>query len=84
MRPELQKYPSGTRLAFDENIGDKVIGSYARSGCVIVYVAPKGSRDEDWVEEAHARGAQVVLSWDLDIGNIIDRNQYDGVQWREP
>lgn len=84
MAKGLHDFPPGTRLAFDENIGDKTIGQYARSGCVIVYVAPKGAADEDWVAEAYSRGAQFALSWDLDVGNIIDRNEYSGIEWREP
>ena len=84
MKPGIHHFVSGTRLAFDENISNRVIGEYARSGCIIVYVSPKGTSDDVWVAEAYSRGAEVILSWDLDVGNIIDKENYSGVQWREP
>lgn len=76
-------FKQGTKVAFDENIGNPTIGKYARSGCIVVYVAPHGAEDEVWVEEAWTRGAEVIISRDLDIGNIIDKENYD-MKWVEP
>lgn len=73
----------GTRMAFDENIGDKEIGQYARAGAVIVYVSPAGTDDETWLQDAWAAGADVVVSNDSDIGNIIQKENYD-MTWKLP
>lgn len=79
----IHTFPLGTRLAFDENIADRTIGAYARSGCIVVYVSPHGTADEVWMEEAWARGAEVCISKDADIGNIIQKENYD-MRWEIP
>lgn len=70
-------------IALDENVPEKVEMKYILEGHIIVYRAPPGSRDEDWVEEAVCRGADIIISRDYDIPNILDRNGWNDIQWRK-
>lgn len=76
-----REFPPGTRLACDVNIANKVVGMYARAGCIIVYVAKENEPDEVWVEKAYRLGAQVIIGQDADLGILIDKNNYDGMRW---
>lgn len=73
----------GTRVACDVNVGDRDIGRMTRRGLIVVCVAKPSEPDEDFLWRAYAAGATVVFSQDADIGNIIDRNNWTDVQWRE-
>lgn len=74
---------AGTRVACDVNVGDRDIGRMTRRGLVVVCVAKQGEADEDFLWRAYGAGAQVVFSQDADIGNIIDRNGWNDIQWKE-
>lgn len=80
MRATLEFAP-GTRLACDVNIPNKVVGMYARMGCVIVYVAKVGEPDEEWVDNAYKAGAEVIIGQDADLGILIQQNNYEGMRW---
>ncbi len=80
---QIHSYPDGTMIAFDENISDKTMGAYARSGCIIVYVAKEAEPDEQWVDKAIANGAEVIISHDLDIPNYLQKLG-SNIEWREP
>ena len=72
--------PEFKNIAFDENYSDRFMGGKARQGHMIVYVAPKGSRDEEWIMEAYYRGAEIIYSRDFDVPNFIDRNNLP-IKW---
>jgi hypothetical protein len=84
VKNDIHTYPPGTKLAFDVNISDRTMGRYARDGCVIVFVAKDGQPDEEWIWQAYEAGAEVVLSYDLDIPNLIEKENLLGMKWREP
>lgn len=77
------EFKDGTRLAFDENIADREMGSYARDGNIIVCVAKHAEADEDWVDRAFQRDADVCISNDSDVGNYIQKMDYP-MRWKLP
>lgn len=61
------------RLAVDVNVSNREIGELAREGDQIVCVARKSEYDQDWIERALERDADVIISQDLDVPNLLDR-----------
>lgn len=72
------------RIAVDVNISNREIGELARDGDEIVCVAKKREHDEAWLERALLRDADIIISQDLDVPNILDRWRVaDDVLWFE-
>lgn len=71
------EFPMGTRVAFDVHYSSKQIGDYARHGHIVVCVARNGEPDDEWLDRAYERGAEVVFSQDTDAGIIIDKNGWN-------
>lgn len=78
---DLRVFPQGSKLAFDVNVSDRLIGRYARAGNIVVACALPAETDESFVGRAFAAGATHIFSQDADIGLIIDKEGYDGVVW---
>lgn len=70
-------------VAVDVNISNYIIGTLARSGDMIVCVAKISEPDEKWLDRALARGAEVIISQDLDIPNLLDHWDEGKVRWFE-
>ncbi len=73
--------PPGSKLAFDVNVSNKDIGQYARAGYVIVCCCEPSESDESFLDRAWVAGATHVFSQDADIGNIIQKENYDMI-WK--
>lgn len=76
----LHDIPENSRLAFDVNVANKVIGQYARQGHTIVCCAKEGETDESFLDRAFVAGATHVFSQDADIAIIIEKENYD-MRW---
>jgi hypothetical protein len=72
-----QELPELSRLAFDVNVSNKVIGQYARQGYWIVCCCNEGETDESFLSRAYSAGATHVFSQDADIGIIIEKEEYE-------
>lgn len=79
---EFGEFDQQMRLAFDVNVSCRAIGRFAREGHIIVCCCKEGESDEDFLARAWEAGADVVFSQDADIGNIIEKEKYDGMKWR--
>jgi len=87
MKPMMQKtnnvsheFPKGSRLAFDVNVSNKIIGQYAREGHIVVCCCEQAESDESFLDRAFVAGATHVFSQDADIGIIIEKEGYD-MKW---
>lgn len=58
-------------LAVDTQISHKTVRELSRHYEVVV-VAGQSFSDEDWVEDALSMGANVFVSPDIDIPNLLD------------
>ncbi len=63
-------------VALDQCIGWKRIRALKELGYNIVAMAEDAEPDKVWMNRAFANGALFVISPDLDIPNIIEREQY--------
>jgi hypothetical protein len=54
-------------------VGDRDIGRLARMGHQIVCVARMKEEDDIWISRGLHNGADIFISRDLDIPNILDR-----------
>lgn len=61
------------KLAVDVQVSNEVIGSLCRAGDEVVCVARMGEEDQSWVSRALDRGAEILISPDLDIPNLLDQ-----------
>lgn len=67
-------------LAVDNQISTKVVEKLERFYKVAIWAGDKS--DEEWVEEGLNLGANIFISPDLDIPNLIDRLAPDeGIIW---
>ena len=71
------------RVALDVNISNFQIGTLARNGDLVVCVAKASESDEVWLTRALDRDADIVISQDLDVPNLLDKWRVDGVLWFE-
>ena len=71
------------KVALDVNVSNYVIGQIARLGDEIVCVAQSSESDHDWVGRAVDKGAEVIVSQDLDVPNLLDKWRVEGVLWFE-
>lgn len=78
----IHEFTPGTRLAFDVNVSNAEIGAYVRNGCIGVLCAQKSESDESWVHRAFMADCDVCLSQDADVGNIIEKEGYEGMRWK--
>lgn len=60
------------KIAVDVNVSNREIGELARLGDIIVCVAMKKEDDREWLERALARDADIIISQDLDVPNLLD------------
>lgn len=58
------------RIAVDVQVSNKDIGQIARLGHEIVCVAKGSEEDNKWVERALDRGAELILTDDIEIDEI--------------
>lgn len=65
-------------LAIDNQISLRVVDRLKQHYEVVLWANTMS--DEDWVDEALCRGANVFISPDLDIPNLLDRVAPD-VRW---
>lgn len=59
-------------ICLDQGIKQSVIVRLDSLGHEVVRVAEHGESDEDWVYDGVAMGAEVFVSSDLDIPNLLD------------
>jgi hypothetical protein len=64
------------RLAVDVTIGKKRRKELMERGYIIAYVAKAAEPDQEWLKAAHENHAVFVISADLDIPKIIEREKY--------
>jgi predicted nuclease of predicted toxin-antitoxin system len=70
------------KIAIDTCISIRTKEALEKVGHEVVCIASMSEHDEDWVSRAILSGAQVIVSSDLDIPNLLDR--YDsGMIWLE-
>lgn len=67
----MERYKKFPILAIDCQIGLKVVEQLKQHYEIAVYASDKA--DEDWVNEALEYGANVFISPDLDIPNMLDQ-----------
>lgn len=71
-------------MAVDCNIPFTVRYKYQRLGWKMAYRVREGVPDEVWVEDAVLNhNVDLILSRDLDIPNLLDKLDFDFVQWKE-
>lgn len=71
-------------MAVDCNIPFIVRYKYQRLGWKMVYRVRESVPDEVWVEDAVLNfNVDLILSRDLDIPNLLDKLDFDFVQWKE-
>ena len=64
------------KIALDESIGAVRVLQLINMGYTVVYKAGHGETDDSWMKKAHERGALFVVSADLDIPRIIEKESY--------
>lgn len=72
-KPKLSKR---IKIALDESIGFKKTDRLRNMGYEVVAIARHAEKDVDWLNRAFANGALFVVSPDLDIPNLIERESY--------
>jgi hypothetical protein len=63
-------------IALDESVGFAKTEQLKRMGYNVVAIARHAEKDVDWLNRAFANGALFVVSPDLDIPNLIERENY--------
>lgn len=71
------------RIAVDVNVSNVEIGKLSREGDMVVCVAMDKEEDSSWLSRAIENRADVVISRDLDIPNLLDRWNVLNVLWFE-
>lgn len=71
------------KIALDCHIERSLIEFLKSQNFEIIYIAPPSTPDNVWVESAYLLGANVFISRDLDIGIILDKNEYADCFWIE-
>jgi hypothetical protein len=74
--PTPRKASEKVRIALDESIGFAKTNSLKNMGYDIVAIARHAEKDVDWLNRAFANGALFVVSPDLDIPNLIEKENY--------
>ena len=69
-------------IAVDVGVSEKTIAALQGTGFKVVAQAEQGEDDESWVIRAINNGADIIVSSDLDIPNLLDRYEYP-VVWLE-
>lgn len=64
------------KIAIDTNLGKKRCGELIGLGYDVVTVAQSSEPDIDWVYRAFNSGARFIVSNDLDIPKLIEREGY--------
>lgn len=64
------------RIALDESIGFAKTNRLRNFGYDIVCIAHHAEKDVSWLNRAFANGALFVVSPDLDIPNLIEKENY--------
>lgn len=65
------------RIAVDTHVSINAIEALKNTGFDVVTIAGIGEDDESWVSRALSAGAEVFVSSDLDIPNLLER--YDSM-----
>ncbi len=60
------------KIACDNQVPDRFIPKLRRHGYDVVFLA-EDQADEDWVNEALCLGAEIFVSPDLDIPNLLEK-----------
>lgn len=68
--------PKKVRIALDESIGFAKTQQIKGYGYEIVCIARHAEKDVSWLNRAFAAGALFVVSPDLDIPNLIEKENY--------
>lgn len=64
------------KIALDQSIGVKNIKKLEQYGYTIVCMAKQAEADASWMSRAFNSGAQFIVSSDLDIPSIIEKERY--------
>ena len=60
------------RIAVDVNVSNREIGELTREGDLVVCTARPREEDWRWLERALEKDADIIISQDLDIPNLLD------------
>lgn len=64
------------RIALDTNVGKRRYEEFVELGYTVVVVAQESEPDEDWLQRAFVDGARFIVSNDVDVPKIIEREGY--------
>ena len=64
------------RIALDESVGQAKYIQLKNMGYEVVCIAKHAEMDVDWLNRAFTNGALFVVSPDLDIPNLIEKENY--------
>jgi predicted nuclease of predicted toxin-antitoxin system len=67
------------KIAVDTTISIKTQDALEKTGFEVVCAAREGEADEEWIQRAIKMEADIVISSDLDIPNLLDRYEYPAI-----